>query len=102
MVGLALGVIFLSILVCGLVEWFKNYFPETVKSNKMVMGIIQAIISIILGLVWFRFLEEKSMKFVVIGILATWGMAQYNYTVLLSTFKAIKSKFKGNQETNSN
>jgi len=83
-------------------EFGKNYIPEKVVANKMAMGIVQAVVSIVLGLVSFKFLENYTVGFIVVGIVATWSMAQYNYTFLLSTFKAIKAKIKGNQSTNSN
>lgn len=87
-----------AVVACGITEWVKNFFPETVKENKKFLAGLAAGISVV-SAVAYQFANKALNPEVIL----TWqsvvtftalvvGLSQTCYTVLLSTFKSIKTK----------
>jgi hypothetical protein len=81
-----------AMVVTGVTEWLKTFFPEKLKENKIAMAIIAGILGGgAAALVAFTGIYPNPRLLVqLLFIAAVVGLTQSCYTLLFKTFKAVK------------
>ena len=81
-----------AMVVAGVTEWLKTFFPEKLKENKIAMAIIAGVLGgSAAALVAFTgMLGVLALPAKLLFIAAVVGLTQSCYTLLFKTFKAVK------------
>ena len=81
-----------AMVVAGVTEWLKTFFPEKLKENKIAMAIIAGVLGAgAAALVAFTgMLGALALPAKLLFIVAVVGLTQSCYTLLFKTFKAVK------------
>ena len=87
-----------GVLASGMTEWIKKLLPAKVTERKPVMAAIAAVVAALSGLCYGLF---AALTWPQIGIacVAEVALSQLCYTLLVSTFVALKEKLKAKVET---
>lgn len=92
MLNVVLPSIVYATVAVGIIEFLKNFFPETIKSKtKTFISLFVEIVVAVLGSVFFT--ESTALTKWAIGV-ASVGIAQFEYSTIVTFFKELTKLLK--------